>query len=149
MERRQGLGIGELRDKLVAQARSLRDRIGRELGRVKAWVAERFPDPLQQIKERTRDLFNGMGGKRPRAPTSRTEREREAKSSSAELLPRTSPALENAPSRSSAGDKKRGMFDGLRLRADRSAAPEERRVSRSERPSVAQESSRSPARDQT
>jgi hypothetical protein len=148
VERRQGLGIGELHEKLVAQARALRERIGREIGRVKAWVRERFPEPLKQIKERTRDLFAGMGGERPKVPMSRTEPAREAKSSAAELLPQASPALEKAPSRSPDGDKKRGMFDGLRLRADRSVAPAERDVSRSERSSVAQESSRSPVRDQ-
>ncbi len=59
VERRQGLGIGaELKEKLLTQARSLRARIGRELGRVKEWIAERFPDPLKQIKERSRDLVD-------------------------------------------------------------------------------------------
>ncbi len=95
-------------------------------------MAERFPEPLQQIKERTRDLFDGMTGRRPRSDETRTEPEREAKSSAAELLPRTSPALEKGPSQSLPGDKKRGMFDGLRLRAERSAAP-------AERPSVSRE----------
>jgi hypothetical protein len=59
VERRQGLGIGgELKEKLLTQARALRARIGRELGRVKEWIAERFPDPLKQIKERSRDLID-------------------------------------------------------------------------------------------
>ena len=35
IERRQGLSMGEFREKLVAQARALRERIGREFGRVK------------------------------------------------------------------------------------------------------------------
>ncbi len=35
-ERRQGMGIDELKKKLVAQARAPRERIGREIGRVKA-----------------------------------------------------------------------------------------------------------------
>jgi hypothetical protein len=45
----------------------LRERIGRELGRVKEWIAERFPDPLQQIKERSRDLFDTVVEKAQRA----------------------------------------------------------------------------------
>jgi hypothetical protein len=58
---------------------------------VKEWIAARFPDPLKQIKERSRDLFDGMAGKGPRAQKTRTDqREREAKSSAAELSPRTS-----------------------------------------------------------
>jgi DNA anti-recombination protein RmuC len=42
---------------LLEQARALRDRIGQQLGRVKEWVRERFPEPFQQIKDRARDLF--------------------------------------------------------------------------------------------
>ena len=63
VERRQSLG-GRLGKKLVEQARALRDRIGQQLGRVKAWVAERFPEPYQQIKERARELF-GAAPERP------------------------------------------------------------------------------------
>ncbi len=119
VERRQGLGIGELHEKLVAQARALRERIGREIGRVKAWVAERFPEPLKQIKERTRDLFAGMGGERPRSDKTRTEPEREAKSSAAELLPRTSqPTLEEI--------RRQGREKWLALRSE-TAAPADRR----------------------
>jgi hypothetical protein len=65
VERRQGLG-GQLGQKLVSQARALRDRIGRELGRVKEWVAERFPEPFKQIKDRARELF-GSAPERPPA----------------------------------------------------------------------------------
>jgi hypothetical protein len=64
VERRQSLG-GRLGQKLVEQARSLRDRIGRELGRVKEWVAERFPEPLKQIKDRARELLGGAPERRP------------------------------------------------------------------------------------
>ena len=62
VERRQGstrLG-GELKDKLVAQARALRERIGREVGRVREWVRERFPNPFEQLKERTREVFGAV-----------------------------------------------------------------------------------------
>jgi hypothetical protein len=58
VERRQGMGVGELKEQLLTQARALRARLGRELGRVKEWIAERFPDPLQQLKDRSRDLFD-------------------------------------------------------------------------------------------
>ena len=51
IERRQGLGLG---GRLLEQARSLRNRIGRELKRVKEWVREHFPDPFKQIRERSR-----------------------------------------------------------------------------------------------
>ena len=68
VERRQGMGIGwQLKETLLTQARALRERIGRELGRVKAWVAERFPEPLQQIKERSRDLFDAVAERAQRA----------------------------------------------------------------------------------
>jgi MobA/MobL family len=60
VERRQGLGLGE---RLVGQARALRERIGQQLERVKEWVLERFPDPLQQIKEQARDLFEAVTAK--------------------------------------------------------------------------------------
>jgi hypothetical protein len=64
VERRAGLGIG---GRLLDQARALRERIGQQLGRVKEWIAERFPDPLQRIKERSRDLFEAVVEKAQRA----------------------------------------------------------------------------------
>jgi hypothetical protein len=63
IERRQGLGIGEFKEKLVAQARALRERIGTELKRVKEWVREHFPEPLRQIKERTQEAFQRVAEK--------------------------------------------------------------------------------------
>jgi hypothetical protein len=67
VERRQGMGVGELKERLLTQARALRARLGRELGRelgrVKEWVAEWFPDPLQQLKDRSRDLFDAVADK--------------------------------------------------------------------------------------
>jgi len=83
VERRQGLGVGE---RLVTQARALRERIGEQLGRVKEWVLERFPDPVRQIKERVRGIFEGLkleaglserGGERPAVPTPAAERKPE------------------------------------------------------------------------
>jgi hypothetical protein len=65
VERRQGLGIGEFREKLLTQARALRERIGQQLGRVKEWVLERFPE---QIKSRTRELFGRTSEPTPAAP---------------------------------------------------------------------------------
>jgi hypothetical protein len=58
------MGIG---GRLLTQARELGARIGQQLGRVKEWIAERFPDPLQQIKERSRDLFDAVVEKAQRA----------------------------------------------------------------------------------
>jgi len=67
VERRQGLGIGgELKEKLLTQARALRARIGQQLGRVKEWIAERFPEPLKQIKERSRDFIDTAAEKAQR-----------------------------------------------------------------------------------
>ena len=64
VERRQGLGIGgELKEKLLTQARALWERIGRELGRVKEWIVERFPAPLERLKTQARELFGAAGGK--------------------------------------------------------------------------------------
>src|SRR6266404_1998637 len=127
VERRQDLRIGgQLKEKLLTQARALRERIGRELGRVKEWVRERFPDPLKQLKERSRDLFEVVAekarGRGRQGPAQEPEKEQK---------------------RSQSGDKKPGMFDGLRLRSERlAAAPAaERDVSPSGRPSVQQESS--------
>jgi len=132
IERRQSLRIGgRLGEKLITQARALRERIGRELGRVKEWVRERFPDPLRQIKERSRDLFEGVTAK-------------------ARGRGRQGPARESEkePERTPSGDKKRGMFDGLRLRSERLAAPAaERDVSPSARPSAQQKPSPDPMRD--
>lgn len=57
VERRQGLKLGsELKEKLLTQARGLRERLGRELGRVKDWVRKRFAEPLERLKDHTRDL---------------------------------------------------------------------------------------------
>ncbi len=133
VERRQGLGIGgRLGEKLITQAQALRERIGLELGRVKEWVKKHFPDPLKQLKERSRDLFEAVAEKTRRrgrqGPTQEPEKE---------------------PERSQSGDKKRGMFDGLRLRSERlpAALAAERDVSPSERPSVQQEPSPGKARD--
>ncbi len=131
VERRQELGIGgQLKEKLVTQARVLRERIGRELGRVKEWVREHFPDPIKQIKERSRDLFEAVAEKaRGRRPARAQEAEKE-------------------PERSQSSDKKRGMFDGLRLRSERlPVAPAERGVSSQERPLVQQEPSPGLGRD--
>jgi MobA/MobL family len=94
IERRQGLGIGaEIREKLLAQARALRERIGRELGRVKDWVREHFPEPLKRLQERTQ----------------------EALGTALERVRGRGAAGDQASER---GDKKRGRFDGLRLRAE-------------------------------
>ena len=97
VERRQGLSIGgQIKEKLLTQARELRARIGQQLGRVKEWIAERFPDPLQQIKERSRDLFDTVVEKAQRA-------------------------LGREAGQEQAADKtatpKRGIFDGLNLKA--------------------------------
>ena len=60
VERRQGLGIGgQLKEKLLTQARALRERIGQQLGRVKEWLAERFPEPMQRLKDLGRELTSG------------------------------------------------------------------------------------------
>ena len=65
IERRQGLMIGgELKEKLLTQARALRKRLGRELTQVKEWVRERVPEPVQQLKAQARGLF-GVAEKTP------------------------------------------------------------------------------------
>jgi hypothetical protein len=130
VERRQELGIGgQLREKLVTQARALRERIGRELGRVKEWVREHFPDPLKQIKERTREVLGAVVEKTRGRRPARVQ------------------APEKEPERSQSGDKKRGMFEGLRLRSERlPASPAERDVSL-ERPSVQPKPSPTQVRD--
>ena len=135
VERRQGVGLG---GRLLAQARHLRERIGQQLGRVKEWIAERFPDPLKQIKERSRART-----KQPKVRTEKTRtvrREREETSSAAELSPRTSqptleeiraearqqwlqergrPAKDTAPSLEEI--RRQGREEWLALRADRAA----------------------------
>jgi hypothetical protein len=125
IERRQGLG-----GRLLEQARALRDRIGRELGRVKEWVREHFPDPLKQLKERSREVFGALAEKaRGRRPARVQEAEKE-------------------PERAQPGDKKRGMFEGLRLRSERlPAPPAERYAATPERQSVQQKPSLDQARD--
>jgi hypothetical protein len=67
VERRQSLP-GRVGKKLLEQARALRTRIGQELGRVKEWVLERFPEPLKQIRARTRELFGTTPKPTPAAP---------------------------------------------------------------------------------
>ena len=57
IERRQGLQVGELKEKLIAQAQALRERIGHEIGRVKEWVLERFPESIRHLPERSREWF--------------------------------------------------------------------------------------------
>jgi MobA/MobL family len=102
VERRQGLGIGgQLKEKLLTQARALRERIGQQLGRVKEWIAERFPDPMQQLKARSRAVLGAMAGKgrgaqthKPGAQAEKTltsRRERDVEQS-AEPTPGRSPA---------------------------------------------------------
>jgi hypothetical protein len=120
VERRQGLSIGgRLGEKLITQARALRERIGRELGRVKEWVRDHFPEQLKQIKERSREVFEAVAEKARRRPT-----------------------RERSPG------KRRGMFDGLQLRSER-LPPAEREVSSPARSSVQQEPPLDPMRDRT
>jgi hypothetical protein len=92
VERRQGMGIG---GRLLDQARELRARIGQQLGRVKEWIAERFPDPLQQLKERSRDLIETVVDKAQRV-MGRDDGPEQAADTTA--------------------TPKRGMFDGLNLK---------------------------------
>jgi hypothetical protein len=127
VERRQGMGIG---GRLLEQARHLRERIGQQLGRVKEWIAERFPDPLQQIKERSRDLFDTVVEKAQRA-------------------------LGREAGQEQAADKtatpKRGMFDGLNLKAgarnrEREAFTEVRLSAAERAPETAQQASQNLSR---
>jgi hypothetical protein len=126
VERRQGLGIGgELKEKLLTQARALRERIGEQLGRVKEWIAERFPDPLQQLKERSRDLFDTVVEKAQRAMGRDAGQDQAADKTS---------------------DDKRGMFDGLNLKAgartrEREAFSEVRLSAAERAPETAQQAS--------
>jgi hypothetical protein len=122
VERRQGMGIG---GRLLEQARELRVRIGQQLGRVKEWIAERFPDPLQQIKERSRDLFDTVVEKAQRAL---------GREASQELT------TDNTAT------PKRGMFDGLNLKAgarnrEREAFSEMRLPAAERAPETAQQAS--------
>jgi hypothetical protein len=122
VERRQGMGIG---GRLLAQARELRERIGQQLGRVKEWIAERFPDPLQQIKERSRDLFDTVVEKAQRALGRDAGQELTAEK---------------------AATPKRGMFDGLNLKAgartrEREAFSEMRLPAAERAPETAQQAS--------
>ena len=97
VERRQGLSLGgQIKEKLLTQARELRARIGQQLGRVKEWIAERFPDPLQQIKERSQGLFDTVVEKAQRALGRDAGQELAADKTAA---------------------RKRGMFDGVNLTA--------------------------------
>jgi hypothetical protein len=130
IERRQGLGIGgRLGEKLLAQARALRERIGRELGRVREWVRERFPDPLKQLKERSREVFEAALEKARGPRTARAQQP------------------EKEPERAQSGDKKRGMFDGLRLRSERLPAPPAERDLSLDRQPAQQQASPTQARD--
>jgi hypothetical protein len=93
VERRQGMGIG---GRLLEQARGLRERIGQQLGRVREWIVERFPDPLQQLKGRSRELLDTVVDKAQRAM---------GRDSGQELVAAQTPG------------RKRGMFEGLNLKA--------------------------------
>ena len=96
VERRQGLG-GRVGQKLLAQARALRERIGQELTRVKEWVREKFPDPLQRLKARSREVFGAIGRGRARphkeaTPEARMDARAE-KSPSAERVREAEPTV--------------------------------------------------------
>jgi len=100
VERRQGLGIGgELKEKLLTQARALRERIGQQLGRVKEWVLERFPEQLQRLKERSRDLFDTVArrGRGARGPEREKAPSRGDADHSQEPATRRAPAVERTP----------------------------------------------------
>jgi hypothetical protein len=124
VERRQGLSIGgEFKEKLLTQARALRERIGRELGRVKAWVAERFPEPLERLKERAREVVQAVARK------ARGAEQAPERSAGERTPPPPAPTLEE---QRAAG---RAQWLAMREQA-REAAP----------PAEAQGASRSPAR---
>jgi hypothetical protein len=100
VERRQGLGIGgELKETLLTQARALRERIGQQLGRVKEWITERFPAPLERLKERSREVL-GAVARRARGARG-PEREKAPSTGSAdhsqEPGTRRPPAVERTP----------------------------------------------------
>ena len=122
MERRQGLSIGgQLKEKLLTQARSLRERIGQQLGRVREWIAERFPDPVQQLKERSRDLLGGMarkarGAQRGKAPSKGiTDRLEKARAAAEEWKRRYG----NKPRASVEEERRQGVEAWLELRRER------------------------------
>ena len=92
---------------------------------MKEWIAERFPDPLQQLKERSRDLFDTVGEKAQRALGRDAGQE---------------PAADKTSS------DKRGMFDGLNLKAggrtrEREAFSEMRLPAAERMPETAQQAS--------
>jgi hypothetical protein len=126
VERRQGLSMGgEIKETLLTQARALRERIGQQLGRVKEWVKERFPAPFERLKERSRDLLDTVVEKAQRA-------------------------LGRDAGQEQAADKtatpKRGMFDGLNLKAgarhrEREAFTEVRLSAAERAPETAQQAS--------
>jgi hypothetical protein len=122
VERRLGVGIG---GRLLEQARELRERIGQQLGRVKEWIAERFPDPLQRLKERSRELFDTVAQKAQRAMGRDAGQDQAADKTS---------------------DDKRGMFDGLNLKVgartrEREAFSEVRLSAAERMPETAQQAS--------
>jgi hypothetical protein len=113
------LGIGgQLKEKLLTQARALRERIGQQLGRVKEWVRTRFPDPMQQLKARSRAVLGAMVGKgrgaqthKPGAQAEKTlasRRERDVEQS-AQPTPARSPAAarERVPREEAATQRER------------------------------------------
>jgi len=110
---------------LLDQARQLRERIGQQFGRVREWIAERFPDPLKQIKERSLDLIDTVVEKAQRA------------------LGRDAGEGWGADKTST---PKRGMFDGLNLKAgarqgEREAFSEMRLPAAARAPDTAQQAS--------
>jgi hypothetical protein len=170
VERRQGLGIGgELKEKLLTQARALRARIGQQLGRVKEWVRERFPDPLTQIKERSRDLIDTVvektqgRGRRPGAAADKAPERDAAAVPDLTAKPRTleeiraaareqwlkSRALqkESGVATDLDGMRRQGREDWLKLRAEpaREAAPPA--PARSIEPAAEPEANRDKKRD--
>jgi hypothetical protein len=72
VERRQGLG-GDWGQKLLDQARALRDRLGQQLGRVREWVATRFPEVVERIRQSTQGLFTKETKPAPAAPSTQAE----------------------------------------------------------------------------
>lgn len=91
VERRQGQGQGQgigwqLKEKLLTQARALRARIGAQLERVKVWVRERFPDPVQwlsaaeRLRRQAEQVSTRLGTERAQSRSVREqiERQREA-----------------------------------------------------------------------
>jgi hypothetical protein len=103
---------------VVAQVRVVtREEVAAERER-----RERFQDPLKQLKERSREVFEAVAEKARRRGRQGPAREPNRESE-----------------RGQSGDKKRGMFDGLRLRSERLAAPAERDLFSQARSSATQE----------